>query len=254
MVSFLIDIDGVLVKGNTAIPGAVETVSLLRKNHKCLLVTNTTRLSTQQLYEKLKKIGFEIPKDSLHTAVDATIEYIQKQKPGARCFLILEGGAREDFEKAGLQLVEEKPDFVVIGMDRKVDYNKLDRAFRAVQSGAQMLACHVLMFFPTEDGLHLGPGLFVKAMEFVTGKEAPVIGKPNPRFFEAGLHHLGSGKEETIMIGDDIFGDIQGAQQAGLRTIFIEGTYSKKDLEKNGIKPDFVLGSIAELQEILDQL
>jgi len=254
MTAFLIDIDGVLRRGDSAVAGAPEAIRLLRSNHPCLIVTNTTRLSADELFASLTKLGFRIAREDVFTPIDATISYIKRLKPTARCQLIMQGKVRADFLDAGLTLTDETPDFVVLGLDTTLDYAALDRAFRNLKAGAELIAANVTRFYPLEDGLHLGVGPFAKALESASGKDAVVIGKPNPGFFQAALERLGAKKAEALMIGDDPFDDIQGAKKFGLRTVFIEGTYTKEDLEKNSIQSDFILPSIAEIERILDRV
>lgn len=254
MTAFLIDIDGVLRKGDVAIAGAPEAIRFLQAGHPRLLVTNTTRLSADELFAGLTKLGFPITREEVFTPIDATISYIRKRKPTARCQLIMEGKVRADFLDAGLILTDETPDFVVLGLDTGLGYAGLDQAFRNLRAGAELIAANVTRFYPLENGLHLGVGPFAKALEFAAGKQAVVIGKPNPEFFRAALERIGASKADAVMIGDDPFDDIQGAKNFGLRTVFIEGTYAKEDLKKNSIQPDFILPSIAGIGRILDRL
>lgn len=254
MTAFFIDIDGVLRRGDRAIAGAPEAIHLLRASHPCLLVTNATRLSADEIFAGLVKMGFSIRREEVFTPIDATISYIKKRKPAARCHLIMQGEVRADFVNAGLILTNETPDYVVLGLDTKLDYAGLDQAFRNLKAGATLIAANATRFYPLEDGLHLGVGPFAKALESASGREAVVIGKPNPEFFRAALEKLGSKREETVMIGDDPFDDIQGAKNFGLRAVFIEGTSSNEDLGKNSIRPDFILPGIAEIGRILDRL
>ncbi len=254
MTAFFIDIDGVLRRGDRAIAGAPEAIRLLRASHPCLLVTNATRLSADEIFAGLVKMGFSISREEVFTPIDATIAYIKKQKPAARCHLIMEGKVRADFAQAGLVLTDTTPDYVVLGLDTKLDYAGLDRAFRNLKAGAKLIAANATRFYPLEDGLHLGVGPFAKALESASGQEAVVIGKPNPEFFRAALERLGSKREETVMIGDDPFDDIQGGKNFGLRTVFIEGTSVAEELKKNSIQADFILTGIAEIARILDRL
>lgn len=254
MTAFFIDIDGVLRRGDRAIAGAPEAIRLLRASHPCLLVTNATRLSADEIFADLVKMGFSISREEVFTPIDATVSYIKKRNPAAKCHLIMEGKVRADFVNAGLILTDETPDFVVLGLDTKLDYTGLDRAFRNLKGGAALIAANATRFYPLEDGLHLGVGPFAKALESASGQEAVVIGKPNSEFFRAALERLGSKREETVMVGDDPFDDIQGARDFGLRTIFIEGTSANEDLEKNSIQPDFILTGIAEIARILERL
>lgn len=254
MTAFFIDIDGVLWRGSQALAGAPEAVRLLRRRSPLLLVTNATRLSADEISAALIRMGFAIRREEVFTPIDATIAFIKKRKPAARCHLIMEGKARADFTRAGLTLTEEAADFVVLGLDTQLRYGDLDRAFRNLKAGAELIAANATRFYPLEDGLHLGVGPFVSALECASEQKAVVIGKPNPEFFQAALERLGSRRDETVMIGDDPIDDIQGAQSFGLRTVFIEGASSAADLERHSIRPDFTLPAIAEIGRILEAL
>jgi HAD superfamily hydrolase (TIGR01458 family) len=254
LTAFFIDIDGVLRKGERAIAGAPEAIRLLRETYPILLVTNTTRFSADEIFAALVGMGFSIRREEVFTPIDATISYIKYRTPAARCHLIMEGKVRADFLDAGLILTDEAPDFVVLGLDTGLSYAGLDRAFRNLKAGAKLIAANATRFYPLEDGLHLGVGPFAKALETASGQEAVVVGKPNPEFFRAALERLRVEKTETVMIGDDPFDDIQGAKNFGLRTVFIEGTWTKKELEKNSIQPDFILSTMAEIGRIIDRL
>jgi len=251
---FLIDIDGVLRLGNMPVEGAIEILDFLKENYKCLLVTNTTRYSLSELIKNLKDLGFKVTEKDILTAGSAAIDYIKSIKKNAKCFVIVEGGLTEDFKKQGLKVVKigEPADFVVLGHNTKVNYNMLDAAYRYIMQGADFIATHKMRTYKREDGTHITVGVFVKGLEYATGKEAVVIGKPYPNFFRLGMEKINTENGKTAMIGDDIFDDIQGAQKCGLKTIFVEtGSYKKEDLKKHSIRPDFVLSSISEIKNIL---
>lgn len=248
--AFMIDIDGVLYQGDRVIDGAVEAVNFLQKNFKCMLVTNTTRMSKTTLLRRLRVSRFMIKQEQLVTPVSVTIEYI-KSLGGKKVFLIAEGDTETEFRNNGMELTEDA-DFVVVGLDRNLTYEKLNTAFLKIFRGAQLIAMHEDKLGPLGRLPSMSVGPFVRALEYATGKKAIVIGKPNPRFFQAALKQLGTKPTETVMIGDSITSDILGAKNVGLRTILVKtGNYSTEDLESSSIKPDVVVDSISAIPSII---
>lgn len=203
---------------------------------------------------KPPKDGFNVSQNDLFTAGYAAIDYIKSQKEGARCFVIAEEGLKQDFERYGIHVANDTGpvDYVVVGHDSSLYFKTLDTAFRHIMNDAGFIGIHKSRRYPAEDGFHISAGLFVHGLEFATGKEATIIGKPNPRFFKSAMERIGAKKNETVMVGDDIFDDIRGAQDYGLMVVFVESGKSKKeDLESYNIKPDFVLPTIANIRDVL---
>ncbi len=254
----LLDIDGVLHVSMQPIGGAAETLRWLdQKGYQTCFVTNTTTVTRATLAQRLQQVGLPVTEERLLTAPVATANYIRQHFPGKRCWVLTKGNTAVDF--AGIELVEppaENIGVVVIGgAEELLTYEAMNNAFRLVMNGASLLAMHTNMYWRTASGLQLDSGPYVRALEIATGKQAVVLGKPDPAFFAQALLTIGVQPEEAIMVGDDIENDVAGAQRAGLRGILVYTGKHKADsplLQKT--HPDALLSSIAELPTYLTTL
>ena len=252
ILGILLDIDGVLHISMRPIPGAVQTLAWLTQHgYRTCFVTNTTTFARSTLAQRLQEIGLPIPEEHLVTAPVATANYIRQHYPAKRCWLLTKGDTTADF--AGIELVESDADVVVIGgAEELLSYENMNRAFRMLMNGAQLLAMHTNVYWRTSQGLQLDSGPFVRALELATGKQATILGKPNRAFFEQALLTISLTASEAVMVGDDIENDIAGAQRAGLHTVLVCTGKHKADsplLEK--VHPDVIFASIVELPVLL---
>jgi phospholysine phosphohistidine inorganic pyrophosphate phosphatase len=244
--AFLIDLDGVLYDDNQPIPGAAEAIAHLRdRGYPFRFATNTTMRCRASLWRKLVGFGIEVSEDEIFSAPVATARYLRQQGQ-PRVFLLLTEDAHRDF--VGLEITDQQPDFVVVG-DMGDEYNAalLNKAFRLILGGAELVALQKNRYWKAAEGLTLDAGPFVVALEYATGQQARVIGKPSPDFFQLVVDDLGVAPTQVAMIGDDIEVDVGGAQQAGLKGVLVRtGKFREADLQ-SGIKPDGVMDSIADL-------
>ncbi len=251
---FLIDIDGVVFSSNQPVDGAKETLDYLEKNkYKRLFVTNATRHSNKALVEKFSKLPVNVTIDEILNSAYATADYVVGKKNGAKCFLTGADYLDDVYRNKGLNVTrtEEKVDFVVLGFDKRINYEMMASALRMILDGADLIAMHEDKFYPSEGKLCISLGAFVKALEYSSGKKAIVIGKPNKNFFDVALAKLNSQASKAVMIGDSITGDIVGAKKAGLKTVLVKtGNFRKEDLDNSEIKPDFVIDSIKDLPKL----
>ena len=245
----MIDLDGVLYVDKTPIKGAKETIALLEeKGYRYRFVSNTTSKCRATLSRFLGEMGFEIPEESIFTPAIAAAERIRAEKDN-RCYLLTRPDVRRDFEEAGIPLVEDDVDFVVVG-DAETDFtfDRLNRAFRLVD-GAEIIALEKDRYWMGAGGLCLSAGPFVSALEYATATLAEVVGKPSPDFFDMALREIRASPDETAMIGDDIDTDVGGAQNADMMGILVRtGKYREEVAEYSNIIPDLILESIAELR------
>jgi len=251
----LLDIDGVLHVSMSPLPGAVSTLCWLKqKGYPLCFVTNTTTAARHTLARSLQAIGLPIEQGQLVTAPVATAEYVRQHYPGKRCWLLTKGDTVEDF--AGIELDEDRADIVVIGgAEELLSYETMNKAFRMLMDGAELLAMHTNRYWKTAQGLQLDSGPFVHALELASGKRATVLGKPNRLFFEQALHFLGTPASATAMAGDDLENDVQAARQAGLRGLLIcTGKHGADSPLLESIQPDAILASIADLPEWLENI
>lgn len=244
--AFLIDLDGVLYDDDQPIPGAAEAIAHLReKGYPFRFATNTTMRCRASLRHKLAGFGIEVIEDEIFSASVAAARYL-RERGRPRLFLLLAEDAQRDF--VGLEITDQQPDFVVVG-DMGDGYNAalLNKAFRLILGGAEFIALQKNRYWKTAEGLTLDAGPFVVALEYATGRQAKVIGKPSPDFFQLAVDDLGVAPAQVAMIGDDIEVDVGGAQRAGLKGILVRtGKFRETDLQL-GIQPDGVIASIADL-------
>jgi phospholysine phosphohistidine inorganic pyrophosphate phosphatase len=217
----LIDLDGVLYEGTRVLPGAPEALARLRAaGRPYRFLTNTTMQSRRALAQKMQWMGFAVQPEEVFTAAAATARYLLAQ-PARRSLLLIADEAREDF--AGLPEDNQHPDFVVVGdLEHGFTYELLNRAFRCLVGGAQLIAVQKNRCWMREDGLALDAGPWVALLEYASRQEARVIGKPSPDFFRLALDDLGLPPGEVLMVGDDPEFDLAPAKRLGLTTVLVK--------------------------------
>lgn len=252
MQALLFDLDGVLYQGDRVIDGAIETVRWCEENEvPHLFVTNTTSRPRSSLVKRLSSMGLEVSPDDIFTPPVAAREDLAARGATPLALFVREA-TREDF--AGLELLDDDAEqgagSVVVGdIGREWNFDKLNRAFRLLVADPRpmLVALGMSRYAQGDDGLVLDVAPFIKALEHAADCEAVVMGKPARGFFESAVRKLGTAPSQTVMIGDDVRGDVGGAQDAGLKGILVRtGKFRQSDL--NGpIEPDAVLDSIADL-------
>ena len=250
--ALLIDIDGVLYTADTPVPGAVEAVAVLQERdipHR--YISNSTRRSRTMVAERLRLMGFPIREDEILTPAVAAARYLADQKK-MRAIFVTTNDVIPDFASAGIIPVSDHVDAVIVGdADGSLTYDLLNTAFRAAMQGAQILALEKDRFWMDTNGLSLAAGPFVTALEYATGKNAIVIGKPSPTFFQLALSSMHVRAGETAMIGDDVHADISGAMQYGLRGILVRtGKFSADVLRQSGVKPTLILDAFPAVLDL----
>ena len=243
------------VSGET-IPGAVDAVKRLRAaGHRIRFVTNSTTKSRADLGMHLRAMGFAIEDDELQTTGDVAARVLK----GKRVLALTMPGILDDL--VGLELIGMNEEAVLIGgadegeeTGRVFSYLNLNRAFLELQEGAELYCLHKNRWWQTADGPRLDAGAFVAGLEYAADTEATVLGKPSPEYFAAALDALDADPELAWMVGDDLEGDVVGAQRRGMRTVLVRtGKFRPDDLEHTGIAPDGIVSSIAQLPDWLEQ-
>jgi len=245
----LFDLDGVLYVGDHIISGAAQSVQhMLDLNLPVAGLTNTTTQPKSAIANKLAGFGIPIHASDIYTPAALAVRAIGNRS--AR--LYVRDSLMEDFQ--GIRMDNDNPDVIVMGDLGGDGYTPdlLHEIFNAVMDGSTILALHKNRFWQKPDGLHLDIGPFVAAIEYATGKDAVVLGKPSPDFFHGVCAALCVQPEATLMIGDDIESDIGGAQQAGLKTTLVQtGKFRADFVKATGIKANLVLPSIADLPDAM---
>jgi HAD superfamily hydrolase (TIGR01458 family) len=256
MAAILLDVDGVLHVSGETIPGAVDAVKRLRAaGHRIRFVTNSTTKSRADLGAHLRAMGFAIEDDELQTTGDVAARVLK----GKRVLALTMPGILADL--VGLELIGMNAEAVLIGgadegeeTGRVFSYLNLNRAFLELQAGAELYCLHKNRWWQTADGPRLDAGAFVAGLEYVADTDATVLGKPSPEYFAAALEALDADAELAWMVGDDLEGDVVGAQRHGMRTVLVRtGKFRPDDLEHTGIVPDGIVSSIAQLPDWLEQ-
>jgi HAD superfamily hydrolase (TIGR01458 family) len=256
MAAILLDVDGVLHVSGEPIAGAASAVRHLREDgHRIRFVTNSTTRSRAQLAQHLREMGIEVADEELQTTGDVA----SKQLAGKRVLALTMPGILDDLD--GLQLVGMNVDAVLLGgadegeeTGRVFSYLNLNRAFHELEAGADLYCLHKNKWWQTSDGPRLDAGAFVAGLEFAADVEATVLGKPSAAYFEAALGALEAEAGMTWMIGDDLEGDIIGAQNHGMKTILVRtGKFRPDEVERSRVQPDAIVSSIAQIPTWLEQ-
>jgi HAD superfamily hydrolase (TIGR01458 family) len=247
----LFDLDGVLYVGAQAIDGAIDAIARIRAGGiACRFVTNTSTLSLASLQCKINALGFDIPAEEIVSAPQAVRLYLKRQ-PDPVCRLLLAEDVKKDF--AEFRQSDTVADYIVVGdIGDAWTYPLMNELFHCLLGGAKLIAIHKNRFWQTEKGLQMDIGGFVEALEYASGVKATIIGKPSADFFRLALMDMGLQPGQTAIIGDDIDADVGGGQQAGLLGILVRtGKYRQAYVQASTVKPDLVIGSIAELPAVL---
>jgi HAD superfamily hydrolase (TIGR01458 family) len=255
MAAILLDVDGVLQISGEPMTGAPEAVERIRRaGHRMRFVTNNTTRSRHALAEELRSAGFALADDELQTTPRAAARVLS----GKRVLALTMPAIRDDLE--GVELVGERADAVLLGgadetreTNDVFSYMNLARAFAELEEGAALYCLHKNRWWQTARGPLLDAGVFVVGLEYASGVEAVVLGKPSGAFFQAALDALDADPEQTWMVGDDIDADVAGAKQFGLKGVLVRtGKFRPETLARSRTKPDAVIDSIAELPKLLD--
>lgn len=250
--TYIFDLDGTLYRGNTLIPGASETIHQLRNQDKnVFFMTNSATRSRLSLQKKLGERGIEVNIEELYPSSYLLAEYISKNFPKKSVFCVSESGLVDELKGKNIKIVDNDPDLVAVGLDRKVTYEKLGKAFRFISNGARFFATNMDMTFPVEDGFMPGAGALVSFLIVSTGIRPTIVGKPHKEAIEIILNDHNLSKKGAIVIGDRLDTDILTAKNAQVSSALVLTGVSKKiDITKTKIKPNFVLDSIVNVLDI----
>jgi NagD protein len=255
---YLIDMDGVLYRGTELIPGAERFVAALRARRiPFLLVTNNSQRTRRDVAAKLTQLGLDLGEENVFTCAMATARFIASQKPGARVFVIGEGGLLTALHINGCVTDEKAPDFVVVGEGRVLNFELVEKAVRFLMAGAKLVATNLDPNCPTDQGLRPGCGAIVALLESATGLRAFSVGKPSPVIMRMALQDLGSNlrADQVTMVGDTMETDILGGLQMGHRTVLVlTGSTAVTTLSRYAFAPTRVVASVADLVEEIEAL
>ncbi len=252
----ILDMDGVLYRGNQPLPGAHVFFPALRAaGLSFILLTNNATLTAQDFANKLARMGVTVPPEAILTSAGATAAYLEENYPqGGGVYVLGEAGLVSILtSKSGFRLDGWQPDFVVAGLDLHFTYDALQRACSAIRRGARFIATNADATLPVEGGeLWPGAGSIVAAIQTCSGVEPVVIGKPNTYMADMALHKLDLPASEVLCVGDRLETDILMGARADIPTaLVLTGVSSREDVKKTGIEPDYVFDDLPALMSAL---
>jgi NagD protein len=247
--SWLMDMDGVLVHENQALPGAAEFIARLDELQVPFLVlTNNSIYTARDLAARLSASGLEIPERSIWTSALATARFLSDQRPDGSAFVVGEAGLTTALHTAGYTLTENSPDYVVLGETRTYSFERITKAIRLIGDGARFIATNPDATGPSSDGPLPATGSVAALISRATGVEPYYVGKPNPLMMRSALNALDAHSEETAMIGDRMDTDIVAGLEAGLETVLVlTGVTAEGEEERFPYRPSRILAGVGDL-------
>jgi NagD protein len=247
--SWLMDMDGVLVHEEQAIPGAVDFLGRLRERETPFLVlTNNSIYTRRDLAARLRASGLDVPESAIWTSALATASFLEDQRPGGSAFVIGEAGLTTALHEAGYTLTDREPDYVVLGETRTYSFERLTRAIRLVDAGARFIATNPDPTGPSPEGALPATGSVAALISRATGVQPYFVGKPNPLMMRSALNAIDAHSEHTAMIGDRMDTDVISGLEAGLETILVlTGVTTREEAERFPFRASRVVDSVADL-------
>jgi NagD protein len=247
--SWLMDMDGVLVHEEHAIPGADEFIARLRaREMRFLVLTNNSIYTQRDLAARLRVSGIDVPEERIWTSALATARFLDDQRPGGSAFVIGEAGLTTALHDAGYTLTERSPDYVVLGETRTYSFERITQAIRLIGSGSRFIATNPDATGPTLDGPLPATGSVAALITRATGVDPYYVGKPNPLMMRSALNAIGAHSETAAMIGDRMDTDVVSGLEAGMETILVlSGLTTREEAERHPYRAGRIIESIADL-------
>jgi NagD protein len=248
--SYLIDMDGVLVSGRTAIPGAGGFIRRLReRGAEYLVLTNNPMYTPGDLAHRLQTIGLDVPAERIFTSAMATARFLGSQKPDGTAFVIGESGLTEAVHNAGYVITDQDPDYVVLGETHTYNLGLITKAIRLLAAGARFIATNPDPSGPSEGGITPACGAMAALMETASGVSPFFVGKPNPLMMRTALNYLDVHSENTVMIGDRMDTDVLAGVESGMETILVlTGVTRREDVVRYPYQPTRIEDSVADVE------
>jgi NagD protein len=248
--NYLIDMDGVLVKGKSIVPGADKFIErLIETNSKFLILTNNPLYTQRDLEHRLSLSGLNVPAQNIFTSAMATARFLQGQRPNGTAYVIGEVGLTQALHEIGYVQTDTHPDYVVLGEVNTYNFEQVTRAVRLINAGALFIATNPDNTGLTESGIVPATGAMAALIEKATGKTPFFVGKPNPLMMRSAIRYLGVHSEDTIMVGDRMDTDVVAGVMSGLDTILVlSGVSTLADVERYPYRPGKILNSVADIE------
>jgi NagD protein len=248
--NYLMDMDGVILRGTTLIPGAAEFVRRLRaQGIPFLILTNNSQYTARDLHVRLSYMGLDVPPEAIFTSALATAQFLHSQRPGGRAYAIGESGLTTAVHDIGYILTDQEPEYVVLGETTAYSFERITRAIRFVTAGARFIATNSDVMGPGEGGIVPATGAVAALISAATGVKPYFVGKPNPLMMRTALRTIEAHSEESVMIGDRMDTDIVAGIESGLRTILVlSGVTKREEVERFPYRPTWIMESVADIK------
>jgi len=250
MKTYLIDMDGVLVHGKAAIPGAPEFIQRLQKGgHKYLVLTNNPRYTPNDLQHRLQSSGIDIDTTHIYSSALATAAFVHSQKPNGSAYVLGDTGLYQALADVNYTLTEYNPDYVILGETESYPYDKIIAATRFISEGVPFIATNPDPSGPGDGGMVPACGAVAAMIEAATSHTPYFTGKPNPLMMRSALRYLEEHSENAVMVGDRMDTDIKVGLESGLETILVlTGVTKPEMIAKFPYRPNQVARSVAEIE------
>ena len=247
--SYLIDMDGVLVRGSQLIPGANAFIARLQEQGaKFLVLTNNSLSTPRDLHARLQRIGLEVPPNAIYTSALATAQFLHTQCPGGSAYVIGEAGLTTALHDIGYIITDQSPEYVVLGETTFFSYERITTAVRLVAAGARFIATNPDVSGPSEGGLVPACGAVAAMIAAATGRQPYFIGKPNPLMMRTALRTIDAHSESSVMVGDRMDTDIVAGTESGLETILVlTGVTRREEVATFPYRPTQIVESVADI-------
>jgi NagD protein len=251
--SWLMDMDGVLVREEEPIPGAELFLARLHElGTPFLLLTNNSIYTRRDLVARLAAAGLDVPEEAIWTSALATARFLEDQRPQGSAYVIGEAGLTTALHDAGYTLTERAPDYVVLGETRTYSFERITRAIRLIGDGARFIATNPDATGPSGEGPVPATGSVAALISRATGVEPYFVGKPNPLMMRSALNAIDAHSETTVMIGDRMDTDIVSGLEAGMETVLVlTGVTTREDAERHPYRASRIVDSVADLIDSL---
>lgn len=248
--NFIIDMDGVLVKGRQMIPGADKFIQRLQKlGREYLVLTNNPLYTPRDLAHRLHTSGLDIPQKRIFTSAQATAQFLHSQRPNGTAFVIGESGLTDAIYAIDYVITDIDPDYVVLGETNAYNYQVITKAVRLIENGARFIATNPDVSGPSEEGTVPACGAMAALIEKASGKAPFFVGKPNPLMMRTALNYLDVHSEDTAMVGDRMDTDIVSGVESGMRTILVlTGVTQPSNIDNFPYQPTWIVDSVADIQ------
>lgn len=253
--NYLLDMDGVLIRGKAPIPGADKFIAeLTEKKVNYLVFTNNPLYTSRDLSHRLQTMGIHIPSERIFTSSMATAQFLVSQHRHGKAFVIGESGLTQPLYEVGYVVTDIAPDYVVLGETFSYNLEQITKAIRLISDGALFIATNPDCVGREDEGLVPACGALAALLEKTTGKKPFFIGKPNPLMMRHAMNYLGIHSGNTIMLGDNMETDIIAGLEAGLETVLVlSGVSSRETVKKYPYRPTRIIESIADMKiEMID--